>query len=273
MGVVGVFVLLCINPTVFGSLLLLAALVYHFGFKRPAYEVIPRGRSSEDASRNRRNDVLLLAVLAIGAALAIGYSEPTSESPVSRVLHAVRAAPRAEVVVLRTPGGLLEVSRIHVTEVFDATVTHTVLGVDIGETMPRIRVPAVYRYHIELAPEWRVVRSDGVFTIVAPPVRPSLPVAVDLSGMEKDVAGTWILLPFTSDEDLDVLERGITTRLEQKAESRDYIDRQREDARDTVREFARKWLVQQTRWKSAEYGDIRVLFADEPAGAIAPISG
>ena len=137
--------------------------------------------------------------------------------------------------------------------------------------MPRIRLPAVYRYHIELAPEWRVVRTDGVFTVVAPRVRPSLPVAVDFAGMQKDVAGTWILLPFTSDEDLDVLERDITKQLEQRAKSRDYLDRQREDARETVREFARKWLVEQTRWKSAEYEDIRVLFADEPAGSIAPL--
>ena len=62
-------------------------------------------------------------------------------------------------------------------------------------------------------------------------------------------------------------------RLEEKAKSRDYLDRQREDARETVREFARKWLVEQTRWKRAEYEDIRVLFADEPAGYIAPLSG
>jgi hypothetical protein len=98
-------------------------------------------------------------------------------------------------------------------------------------------------------------------------------VAVDFAGLQKDVAGTWILLPFTSAVDLDTLERSITTTLARKAGSRDYMDRQREDARETVREFARKWLVQQTRWKSAQYEEIRVLFADEPAGYIAPMSG
>ena len=112
-----------------------------------------------------------------------------------------------------------------------------------------------------------------MFTVVAPAVKPSLPVAVDFAGMQKDMAGAWILLPFTSTRDLDTLERSITARLAQKAKSRDYIDRQREDARETVREFARKWLVEQTRWKRAEYEDIRVLFADEPAGSIAPLSG
>jgi hypothetical protein len=177
-------------------------------------------------------------------------------------------------VLLHTRGGLLEVSRVQTTEVFDATIQHAIFGIKIGETMPRIRVPATFRYHIELEPEWRVVRADGVFTVVAPRVKPSLPVAVDFSEMEKSVAsGNWILPPFTGNDDLDLLERSITKRLEEKAKSRDYLDRQREDARETVREFTRKWLVEQTRWKRAEYEDIRVLFADEPAGYIAPLTG
>jgi hypothetical protein len=263
LGIVGVFVLVAISPIVFGGLVLLTGLVYYLAFMRPACEVI-----RPDDAKRRRNDVFLIAALGVGGALALGYMEPTSESAASKILGPVRAAPRAEVIVLRTPGGLLEVSSIHATEVFDATVKHTVLGVDIGETMPRIRLPAVYRYHVELTPEWRVVRADGVFTIVAPRIRPTLPVAVDLAGIEKDVAGTWMLVPFTGTKDLDRLERSITDRLAQKARSRDYIDRQRDDARETVREFARKWLVEQTRWKSAKYEDVRVLFEDEPAGAI-----
>jgi hypothetical protein len=115
------------------------------------------------------------------------------------------------------------------------------------------------------------VRADGVFTVVVPRIRPSVPVAVDFAGIQKDAAGSWVLLPFTSDDDLDLLERSITKRLDQKAKSKDYIDRQREDARDTVREFTQKWLVEQTRWKRADYKDIRVLFEDEPAGRIAAL--
>jgi hypothetical protein len=274
MGVVGVFVLLCINPLVFGSLLLLAGLVCYLKSRRPTYEVLPSERLLSDRTGKRRhNVVLLLSALGVGGALALGYSEPTSDSAVSQIIGAVRSAPRDEVLVLRTPGGLLEVSTIQTTELFDATVKHSVFGIEIGETAPRIRVPATYRFHVELEPEWRVVRSDGVFTLVAPRIRPSLPVAVDFAGMQKDVAGAWILLPFTSTKAMNTLERSITAKLAQKAGSRDYIDRQREDARETVREFARKWLVEQTRWKRADYEDIRVLFADEPAGAIAPLSG
>ena len=59
--------------------------------------------------------------------------------------------------MLRTRGGVLEVSTIRTTEVFDATVKHSVFGIEIGEIAPRIRVPAIYRFYVELEPEWRVV--------------------------------------------------------------------------------------------------------------------
>jgi len=145
---------------------------------------------------------------------------------------------------------------------------HSVLGIDIGETVPRIRVPAVYRYHIELAPRWRVLRTDELFTVVAPAVKPSLPVAVDLARMEKDASGTWVLLPFTETAALESLERKITGKLEKTASMPAYIQLQREAARRTVAEFVEKWLVTQTQWKTASRPRIRVLFADEPVGSI-----
>jgi hypothetical protein len=270
MGVVGVFILLCLSPFVFGAVLLLAALAVYLAFLNSKYDMIPRSQQPSDMWRRRRNGLLGLAAVGVGGALLISYSEPTPDNPVSTIVGAVRAAPRSEVIVLRTPGGLLEVSRVEATEMLDATIEHEVLGIKIGRTMPRIRVPAVYRYHIPLDSEWRVVRADGVFTIVAPRIRPSLPVAVDFAGIQKDVAGSWVML-WTGDDDLELLERSVTNRLEEKARSKDYLDRQREDARDTVREFARKWITQQTRWKNAGYSEIRVLFEDEPAGAIAPL--
>jgi len=103
---------------------------------------------------------------------------------------------------------------------------------------------------------------------VAPPVKPSLPVAVDLSRLEKDVSGTWVLLPFTATDALDDLERRLTARLADKATLPAYIQMQREPARQTVAEFVRKWLVTQAQWRSTGTTRIRVLFADEPVGSI-----
>jgi hypothetical protein len=169
---------------------------------------------------------------------------------------------------LRTPGGLLEVSRLYAIETLDTRVTHTFLGIEIGELVPQIRVPAVYTYTIELAKEWRILKTDGVFTVVVPPIKPSLPVAVDLAGVERHVSGTWLLQPWKGKEDLSNLERGVTEALAAKAASRDYLERQREDARQTVAEFAGKWIAEQTPWTWLRPGEIRVLFADETVGAL-----
>lgn len=168
-----------------------------------------------------------------------------------------------EILVMRTPGGLLEVSTIHANEHFDQTFTYSLLGIEIGRTVPHIQVPAVYRYHIELAPEWPVRRLDRVFTVVAPAVKPSLPVAVDLAHMQKDVGGSWVLVALNADDDLDALERQITAKLATKADSAVYLQMQREQARQTVTEFVRKWLMTQGRWHNASDLAIQVRFADE----------
>jgi hypothetical protein len=110
------------------------------------------------------------------------------------------------------------------------------------------------------------LRNDAVFTVVAPPVKPSLPVAVDLAKMEKDVGGSWALVPFNEDEDLDVLECEITAKLAEKAGSPVYLQLQREHARRTVSEFVKKWLVTQTPWTSGSSSSIRAFFADERIG-------
>lgn len=214
--------------------------------------------------------MLLAGALCIGAILAFGYMKWGEFKPWSRSGGDVRSGPGTEILVMRTKGGLLEVSTVHSTERFDKKFVYSLFGVKVGETMPHIRVPAVYRYHIELAPEWKILRTDNVFTVVTPPVRPSLPVAVDFDHMEKDVGGTWILLPFNRGADLDSLEREIGLTLAGKAASRAYLQLQREEARKTVAEFVKKWLVTQAQWTTESRSTIRVYFADEPIGSFGP---
>ena len=111
--------------------------------------------------RNSKVLILGLATLCIGAVFAFVYMKLTSVRLWSTNQGEVRSASSNEIMVMRTPGGLLEVSRIHATEICDTKFVYEVLGFEIGETVPRIRVPAVYRYQIELAPEWKVVRAGG----------------------------------------------------------------------------------------------------------------
>jgi len=83
---------------------------------------------------------------------------------------------------------------------------------------------------VKLEPEWRVVREDGVITALAPPLTPGLPVAIDTLTLEKAVAGTWLLDPFTGHGDLEALERTITAKLARNAVSDEYRQRALEES-------------------------------------------
>ena len=168
--------------------------------------------------------------------------------------------------VIRTKGGLLAVSTIRAPEFFQATADHQVLGVPVGQTTSQIRVTAVYNYHVELAPEWKVTLRDKTFIVIAPRVKPTLPVAIDTAKLERFASGTWSL--FTGAAELDRLQRSITASLATKAALPSYIQFQREAARTTVAEFVTKWLIGQERWQPASSYKVQVFFADEPIEAL-----
>lgn len=187
-----------------------------------------------------------------------------------------------QVEVLRTEGGLLQVSTIRAPETFKAVKPHDLLGIDLGATTTHIRVPATYHYHIELAREWQLrVRPDGMVVVVAPAVKPTLPVAIDTARLERQAEGRWSL--FTGPRELQALERTITQALAEKAASPGYVAFQREAARQTVAEFVQRWMLAQERWKPARTAaasqagggtaGVRVLFADEPIAALPDWAG
>jgi len=211
----------------------------------------------------RSSRTLWLVLLGVAALLALAYRGLTGFNLWQRTAGEPGSAAAQEILVMRTQGGLLEVSTIRAIEVFDRKFVYSVLGVPIGRTINRIRVPAYYRYQIPLAPEWKVSRTGDRFFVVAPPVKPSLPVAVDLSHMEKEASGTWVLALFTNTQDLNELERGITAQLARKAVSPAYIALQQEYARKTVEEFVAKWLRTQTQWQLERQPRLEVRFASE----------
>jgi len=267
LGIVGVFALIFIAPLLFGSLLLVGGLIYYLLFRKSRYECIPGGKvlPLDEASRHRRG--LGLLVLAAGAAgvLGLGYVPQEEGNSIHSVLQGVtRSAPAEEIIVVRSAGGLLQTATVKADEVVDATFTHRILGVKIGDVAPRVRCRAYYSYHVKLQPEWRVVRKDGVITALAPPLTPSLPVAIDTATIEKAVAGTWLLVPFTGDKDLEALERTITAKLALKASSDEYKQRALEESRKTIAEFIENWAVQ----AGQDVRSVRVLFEGEPVRSI-----
>ena len=167
-----------------------------------------------------------------------------------------------QIEVMRTNGGLLQVSTLRSPELFQATQDHTIFGVHVGKTTSQIRVPATFHYHVELAPEWKITVRDKTFIVIAPRVKPTLPVAIDTAKLEKLTSGTWSLL--TGHSELDQLQKSITQSLAQKAVTPVFIQLQREAARKTVTEFVTKWVVEQRGGQPATGYKVRVFFADEP---------
>ena len=174
------------------------------------------------------------------------------------------------VEVIRTKGGLLQVSTLNSSETFQASTDHRFLGVvSLGQTVTQIRVPAVFNYHIELARDWKVIVRDKTFTVIAPTVKPTLPVAIDTARLQRFSSGTWSFL--TGHTELDLLEKSITQTLAVKASTPSYIQFQREDGRKTVEEFVKKWLITQGKWQANGSNTIKVFFADESIGSLSSI--
>ena len=165
-------------------------------------------------------------------------------------------------LVSRTPGGLLEVASVSTTELFEKKSMLTIAGLNMGTTVSQIRVPAVFRYQVKLASDWRAYVSDGKLLVIAPAMTPSLPVAIDTARMEMQTRSGWARA--NGQENLEALHREISGALEVKAKSAAYVDAQREHARKTVAEFVAKWLLEQERWKTIRPEQVRVYFADEP---------
>ncbi|RZJ16148.1 MAG: hypothetical protein EOO54_17575, partial [Haliea sp.] len=88
-------------------------------------------------------------------------------------------------VVMRSPGGLLEIATVTVYERFLRTDTKEFWGFPLGTTVSIIQVPVTYRFHIEMAKEWPIQIDGTTATVRTADVKPSLPVAIDTAKMEK----------------------------------------------------------------------------------------
>lgn len=162
---------------------------------------------------------------------------------------------------LQTPGGLLEVSRIDApAEVLERTESGNVGFFDFGANVSRIRVAAVYRYHVPLAGKWTIIRRRDKVFVIAPRVVPSLPVAIDTGTMRQSTEAGW--LRFDKAATAAAAQRQLTQALGQRAASPSYVAQQREVARTTVSEFVARWGVAPANSVAAK--NVRVVFDDEP---------
>src|SRR5690606_34281154 len=113
----------------------------------------------------------------------------------------------------------------------------------LGTTTTEIQVPAVYRYHVELAEAWYIEVEGTVCRVVAPRLRPTLPVAIHADRMVKRVDQGWGR--FDGQQQMAELERSLTAHLTASALHRDHVDLAREPARRTIAAFVSDWLISQ----------------------------
>ena len=161
-----------------------------------------------------------------------------------------------------TGSGNLELAVVEVDELLSVSDDRRILWdrISLGETVAEIRVPVTYRYHLRLGDDWRLAIDEHTCVVHAPQIRPSLPPAIDTSRMIKRSDGGW--LRFNAAEQLEQLERDLTPTLVDER----HLDAVREQARRTVAEFVRSWLLMEDHWREDRFRSIVVLFPDDSFG-------
>ena len=203
-----------------------------------------------------------LLTLVVAAAVAVYLVLPrTGLSPAP---HDWSAEWRAEPPVVETlPGGLLETATIRMGEDFYRSDASHWWGIYLGNTVSHIQVAAIYRYGVPLDDAaWEVVTRGQTAVVVAPALRPSLPVAIDTGTWREKTESGWAR--FDKHEQLDALRRSLSTDLEERASDTRRIALAREASRRTIGEFVGKWLLaKDPAWTPGAFTAVKVYFPDE----------
>ncbi len=212
------------------------------------------------APRRARRAVAWLAALALAAGLILLVWERRGAVPDGRDWSALWHSQPP--VVTTTPGGLLETATVRMSEDFYRSDSRSWWGVYLGTTMSQIQVAVVYRYGVPLSdPAWRVVTRGPIAVVVAPSLRPSLPVAIDTATLRERTESGWAR--FDKDVQLDALRQSLSAELEGRAADQTRLALVVEASRRTIAEFAEQWLLARGEWRRGAFTSLKVYFADE----------
>jgi hypothetical protein len=202
----------------------------------------------------------LVAFLRTGREVRTIVSEVARDFKTGNITHTFRESiPR----IASTQGDVLELAVSQSDESFKRSDEKRI-GWDyiyLGTTVVEIRVPVTYRYHLRLSDPWRLAARDHVCVVQAPPIRPSLPPAIDTALMEKQAESGWAR--FDKNDKLDALEQSLTAVLAQRAMDAAHLQLVREACRQSVAEFVKRWLLREEQWRSDRFSVIVVVFPDE----------
>ncbi|HEY0826232.1 MAG TPA: hypothetical protein VGD76_20765 [Ramlibacter sp.] len=162
--------------------------------------------------------------------------------------EAVAVLDPARIVLLRTPGGFLEVGALEKVEEFGWSTRYTCPFIDcpqlLAPTISHIRVRARFVYRIPLAAEWKLVPRAGHYELTVP--EPQLQVPVGFHTQDMQIQTTergWLSPPAAPNREAVV--RHLGPELARRGAEPAYLQAQRANAQKTVAEFARKWMLEQ----------------------------
>jgi hypothetical protein len=207
--------------------------------------------------------VLALIAITALAAVAVVVYRLLPRSGLTPAPHDWTAEWRADPPVVTTiPGGLLETATIRMGEDFYKSDARTWWGIYLGNTVSHIQVAATYRYGVPLADaSWQIISRGETTVVVAPDLRPSLPVAIDTSTWREKTENGWAR--FDKFEQLEALRRGISSDLEERAHDARRVALAREASRRTIGEFVDGWLAARGDGESSVFSAVKVYFLDE----------
>lgn len=154
----------------------------------------------------------------------------------------------AKVEMIRTPGGLLEVSAMEKVEEFGWRTSWDCPIVDcskLPKTVSKVRVKAHYAYQIPLAAEWRLEPHGDQYKLTVPALQLRRPVAFDTATMTIETQ-QGVFSPAAAPNRENAI-RHIGPELAERGATTAYLDAQQRTAEKTVREFAQKWMMEQGR--------------------------
>ena len=189
----------------------------------------------------RKTGIAMLVILAIAIIVAVSSGKLRKQER-AEVLDPAR------ILLLRTPGGFLEVGSLEKVEEFGWSSSWDCgpvadCGKLFGPTVSRIRVRAQYTYRIPLADEWRLVREGNQWRLNVPQVQLGTPVPFHTNDVEIGTTTAWLSPPVAPNREL--LLKNIGPELARRGDSQAYLQAQKPMAEKTVVEFARKWMLQQ----------------------------
>jgi hypothetical protein len=168
-----------------------------------------------------------------------------------------------EISVKATGGNILEIATAEATEKFFRKTNLAMFGktLPLGTTASEITVPATYRFHIDLNDDWFLTSDGSKLLVLAPKVRPSLPVAFDTGKVEKKTQSGWAR--WDSGVNLEELEKTITAKLEGRSKQPEVMGKIREEGRISVAKFVKNWLLEKDAWGDLQFTEIVVIFEGE----------